>query len=506
MPRSPSFLLTLLASSLLAAGCVPAGEGDDDALVAPPGDDDASPADDDASPGDDDASPASLAALPARLLLGEGDSRTLELRADGAAVDPALAAWSADDPGVASVVAGVVTGGERGETTVRAAYGGLEIAVPVEVALLEARGLWVTRWTIGAASDEGDVEALIDSIADAGFNQVYFQVRGTFDALYRSSLEPWSSVLDGLGVDPGWDPLDVAVTRAHARGIELHAYLNTFPFWSGTTPPTDVVPPHPYDVHPEWRVADASGIPMALNSNYVFASPGSAEVRDWVAAVAEDVVTAYDVDGVHLDYVRYPGSQYSHDDASEAAYAAALAGEPGLSWEDFQRRAVTATVAGVSGRVWAVRPEVKVTAAVWGIYENRWGWSSVSQGNLDYYQDSGAFMDEGVADAILPMIYWPLTDPPGQRLDWRALADDHLARGDAAGRHVYAGICVDSETCPDNDFGEIAAEVEVARELGAAGVTLFDYSLMAAGGWLDDLAAGPFSEPARVPPMPWKGE
>jgi len=503
--------LCLAAVVTAAPGCGGGGEPDEDPVLAGAGDDDAAPDDDTTGPPDDDAADddgpvSALSATPSPLLLGVGDVRGLALTADGAPVDPAQATWTSDDPDVATVDAGAVRGVALGATTLHASYGGATAEIPAEVARLEARGIWVTRWTVAGTGGASGVGALIDAIADAGFNQVFFQVRGTFDALYGSSLEPWSSTLDGLGVDPGWDPLAAAVERAHARGIELHAYINSFPFWSGTSPPAHTTPEHRYNVNPEWLVADEDGEPMALNSSYVFASPGNPAVRDWVASVAEDIAIAYDVDGVHLDYIRYPGTQYSHDAASEAAFDDARASDPSLTWTQFQRDNVTATVGAVSERVWAIRPSLKVTCSVWGVYHNAWGWSSVSQGLDDYAQDSGAFLEDGVADAIVPMMYWPLTDPEGQRLDWKTLAVDHQSRAAAAGRQVYGGYCVASDTCPDNDIGEIVAEIEVGREIGLAGTSAFDYSLLAGNGWLDDLGAGPFAEPARVPPMPWKGE
>ena len=343
----------------------------------------------------------------------------------------------------------------------------------------ELRGVWVTRWTYGSAAE---VETILGEIADAGFNTVLFQVRGSFDAFYPSELEPWSHHLGELGRDPGWDPLAVAVEAGHARGLAVHAYVNVFPFWQGAEPPSSEGVPHPYTAHPEWVVADEDGAAMALNDSYVFASPGNPEVRDHVAAVTADIAGRYDVDGIHLDYIRYPQPYYSHDDASEAAF-------PGGDRAEWQREQVRLTVGAVSEAV-----DVPVTAAVWGIYENIWDWSGVSQGNIDYYQDSFSFLDRGLLDATMPMIYWPVTEPEGERLDFKALARHH--QDNAAGRHVYPGISA------EHGLDAAVACVEAAREVGAAGVVLFDYSV--ARDWLKTFGERVFSEPASVPPMPWR--
>lgn len=325
----------------------------------------------------------------------------------------------------------------------------------------ELRGLWVTRWSY---SSPGDIEAILDDALLGGFNVVFFQVRGSFDAYYDSAHEPWAKGLTGtLGQDPGWDPLDHAVTEAHLRGLQLHAYLNTFPLWAGTTPPDSVGIPHALETHPEWLVADSSGTAMALNSSYVFASPGNSAVREHVAKVAADIADNYDVDGIHLDYIRYSSPDMSHDAASEAAYAASGGGR---SWEDWQRDQVIATAAGVKAVV-----DVPVSAAVWGIYEDRYGWGSVSQGNTDYYQDSWRMLEEGAVDAIIPMIYWPVTATPGDRLDYATLVQDHVAS--ATGGPVFAGF---GNTI---SYGEALDCVDAARDAGADGVVLFDWSLFA---------------------------
>jgi uncharacterized lipoprotein YddW (UPF0748 family) len=325
----------------------------------------------------------------------------------------------------------------------------------------EVRGIWITRYVW---SDEDDLRRVLDEVADAGFNAVFFQCRGTYDAYYQSSFEPWAQRLTGtLGRDPGWDPLAVAVEVAHGRGMQLHAYINAVPLWQGTSPPIESSPRHALLEHPDWLVAGADGTPMALNSSYVYASPGHPEVRQRIADVAADIADHYDVDGVHLDYIRYPASDMSHDAVSEAAYAA---DDEGLSYGDWQRARVVEAVQAVDDAV-----TLPVSAAVWGIYENDWGWSSVSQGNLDYYQDSRAFTTTGAADAIMPMIYWPNTSTPGARLDFRTLVADHIAHN--APGTVVAGV---GNTIT---FEQLVDCIRTARAEGARGVVVFDYSLFA---------------------------
>ncbi len=356
---------------------------------------------------------------------------------------------------------------------------------PVDPPNEELRGIWITRWSWDSPDE---IEAMMADIAASGFNTVFFQVRGEFDAYYASGVEPWAERLTGvLGRDPGWDPLQTAIEAGHAQGLAVHAYMNTFPFWRGSEPPGDATPQHAYRVHPQWVVADESGTPMALNSSYVFASPGNPSVRAHVEAVAADIADNYEVDGIHLDYIRYPGPQYSHDATSVARYDALGGGQDRGDW---QRDQVVDTVFRVREAV-----DVPVTAAVWGIHTNEWGWSGVSQGNVDFYQDSFAMLDQGALDGSIPMIYWPVGETEGDRLDFRVLVREHVAHRGA--RHVYAGMGGENVT-----LEQVEACIAVAREEGAQGVVLFDYSLFATD--LIRLRESVFEEDAIPPEMQWR--
>ena len=324
--------------------------------------------------------------------------------------------------------------------------GSTALATPTSINALfeeqaEMRGIWVTRWTWRS---EEEVVRIVDRVADAGFNTIFFQVRGTFDSYYRSNIEPWGERLTGtLGQDPGWDPLAVTLREAHQRGLKVHVWLNTFPIWRGHELPSASTPTHPLTLNPDWVLMEPTGERMPLNDSYIFADPANPEVRAHVAAVVRDIVANYAVDGVHLDYIRYPGKDYIDRERGQAA--------------------VTATVAEVRRTT-----DLPLSAAVWGIHSNPFGWSGVSKGATDYYQESHAWGREGALDAIAPMIYWPVTEPEGQRLDFRSLVRHHIAeRGQAA---VWAGVSA------EHSYEEVVECVRAAREEGAQGYVIFDYS------------------------------
>lgn len=478
-----------------------------DASTAP----DAARGDAGAAP-EDDAGAATLRAIRAVLLapprLAPADTASAAatgVLSNGDEIDLTLAAtWSTSSATVVRVLAGGrVIAAAPGRAEIWATRGAiesnrvaLEVVAPSPPDTGELRGVWVTRWTF---SRTADIERIVDDVASANLNAIFMQVRGTADAYYGSTLEPWARGLSGtLGMDPGWDPLQEMITRAHARGIQVHAWINTFTAWTGTTPPTESTPRHAILSHPEWLCTDANGAAMPPSSSeYQFFSPGNGDARAHIAAVAAEIAARYAIDGVHLDYVRYPGPSYSHDPASEADYAIARGGVPNLTWADFQRSRVTALVADVKRRLAAERPAAILTVAAWPIYRNRWSWSAVSKGFDDYYQDSHAWAERGLVDALCPMTYWPMTSPKGERTDWATLIDDHLAATRAGGRHLFAAVSA------DHDADEVLRQIDYARRSGARGLMFFELGGLRTHGHLARLAEGPFRDPAPVPTYPW---
>lgn len=383
-----------------------------------------------------------------------------------------------------------------GRTRVHVTIGSLRSrAVQVEVRPRgELRGVWVSRWLY---SNPGDLDELVADVVGANMNAIFLQVRGEADAFYDSTHEPWSRILSGtLGQDPGWDPLQTLIQKAHAEGVQVHAWINTFPAWQSSTPPAASTPEHPLRAHPEWLCANANGVPMAPGeSSYQFFSPGNPAVREHIATVLEELADRYEIDGLHMDYVRYPGATYCHDAASEAEFSRLRAADPGLLWEDFQRDNVGRTIEAVRQRLNSVRPNAVLTAATWGIYKNKWNWSSVSKGYSDYYQDAHAYIGRGLLDALVPMTYWASTPVPGERLDFATLTEDHVQAASSSGRYAFAGISA------EHDGDEILRQVQIARDKGARGVVFFEIGEMRTQGHLARLRQGPFSASVEVPPF-----
>ncbi|HEY3245855.1 MAG TPA: family 10 glycosylhydrolase [Phycisphaerae bacterium] len=264
------------------------------------------------------------------------------------------------------------------------------------------RAIWVTR---GDYKTPDDVLRIMQDCQSAGFSTVMFQVRGNGTAFYRSRLEPWADELGGKY--PGFDPLRIACDEAHTRGMQLHAWVNVMPAWRGTTPPAN--PDQLYNKHPEWFWYDQHGERQALSSFYVSLNPCLPEVREYLVRVFREVVAGYKVDGLHLDYIRFPneppatpkdsGLDYPRDARTLELYRRETGKSPDDNIDDWKRwRAaqVTRLVRSIHDMVQRTRPRALLTAAV----------GSKPEGPLEaHYRDSDTWVRQRLVDAVFPMNY-----------------------------------------------------------------------------------------------------
>jgi len=283
----------------------------------------------------------------------------------------------------------------------------------------EFRGTWVITWE--HHSDSTVIKQILDNHVTANMNAVLYQVRQGGTAYYRSSFEPWGSYAGYE--DPGFDPLEFVVKEAHKRGLEVHAWFNTFQTSSTITGT-------PAAEHPEWVCRDGDNQPMPAHRAI---SPGLKEVRDYTRDVIMEIVNNYDVDGLHLDYVRWneytTSSVLSKNSKPEEAmldghispmqmsiletaaspnrylydhehkYADGVPAGYG-SWEEYWRSSVTELVKTVHDSIQVVKPYVRLSVAALGKY--RWtGW----QGYESVYQDAALWYNENYIDQLTPMNY-----------------------------------------------------------------------------------------------------
>lgn len=265
------------------------------------------------------------------------------------------------------------------------------------------RAIWVTRWDYRSGQD---IAVVMENCRRAGFNHVLFQVRGNGTTFYRSTLEPWADELGGR--DPGFDPLAVACREAHRRGLRLHAWVNVIPGWRGNRPPTNRR--QLYHAHPEWFWRDQRGRrePLGWYSNL---NPCLPEVRRYLVAVLREIVARYRVDGLHLDYIRFPNEwhkgyahgarvpDYPRDAKTLALFRRATGRTPEQApahWDHWRTAQIDRLVFEIARMVRSVKPGVALTAAVGADPE---------VAKRAHFQDAMRWIANGLLDAVFPMNY-----------------------------------------------------------------------------------------------------
>lgn len=367
----------------------------------------------------------------------------------------------------------------------------------------ETRGVWVTRFDYTTNLDSTDSESQKAAISnyfniakESNLNTVFFQVRGSFDAYYKSNYEPWAKALSGnLGVDPGWDPLEFAIKEAKENGLMLHAWVNIFTLWKGVEPPERSDMPHAFYAHPEWIVADSNGASMQLNSHYLYVNPGNPEVRDHVAKVIMDIVTNYDVDGVHFDYIRYPEKAnivgYSHDTVSIKLFNGITGNPDSLAWEEWQRNNINILVKSIKDSISNLKPNVALSAAVLGKYREP-GWSGYDA----VYQNALPWIKNGWLDFIVPMAYTTRDNKSASFTSLMKTWNELTGKPNS----IIAGIAVyRAEGKNGWGWSEIAHQIIDVRKEKLGGMAFFNVAALKADWW--KIQRELFSQPILPQPL-----
>jgi uncharacterized lipoprotein YddW (UPF0748 family) len=370
----------------------------------------------------------------------------------------------------------------------------------------EVRALWVLR---GSLTSPRTIAAMVAAARDHGFNTIFVQVRGRGDAYYAGGVEPRAA--DLAGEPASFDPLQETIAAARAAGLRVHAWFNVNLVASATELPADRN--HIVYRHPAWLMVPrelATQIRAFEPDNPAYAGaisrwtrsqPGLVEglytspivpaAADHTLAVVTDLVTRYDLDGLHLDYVRYPNDAFDHSrfaidefrndvaptlpererrTLDERAEVDPFAWPDAYQdrWRQFRRARLSALVMRLRTALKTHRPRAMLTAAVA---------PDIAEAYDRRLQDWQTWIESGLLDVVCPMAYTPeLATFEAQIL---------AARGVAGPRGLWAGIGAYRLTP-----AETLEHIHAARRAGAAGVALFSYdSLVAPSVPADYLAA-----------------
>ncbi|MFE9936589.1 glycoside hydrolase family 10 protein [Streptomyces hirsutus] len=260
---------------------------------------------------------------------------------------------------------------------------------------------WPSRPGLSAAEQRAELIAHLDAAVRNRLNTVILQVRPTADALWPSPYEPWSACLTGTqGMDPGWDPLGTAVTEAHARGLELHAWFNPYRV-AAHTDPTRLAATHPARENPGWVVPYGGKL---------YYNPGLPEVRAFVEDAMLDAVRRYPVDAVHFDDYFYPypvAGQTFDDDTAYDTHGGAFPDR--AAW---RRDNIDRLVRETAARIKEIRPGTRFGISPFGVWRNATAdpLGSDTRAGVQTYDDLHAdtrrWARENWIDYICPQLYW----------------------------------------------------------------------------------------------------
>lgn len=363
------------------------------------------------------------------------------------------------------------------------------------------RGMWVVR---GSLASPQSVHQVVVTAVKYHLNTLFVQVRGRGDAWYASSFEPRAEPL--AGQPRSFDPLAQIVAEAHANGLQVHAWLNTFLTWSGPKAPHS--PSHLWNAHRDWFACDREGhcscVPNATSEG-AFLQPSNPAVQEHLRNVFTEVAAKYDIDGIHFDYCRYCSSSYDFSSSTLARFRAVIATEQPAAtislldarlhsdrlayvhafptrWEAWRRDQITRLVASISQEVKRNKPWMQVSAAVFADADDAFKYRG---------QDWQGWLQAGYLDAVALMAYDKNTA--------RVVEQTRRAVAIAGERYVYTGIGAWRLQAHD-----VAAKIALIRRAGASGINLFSYDgVHNRSRYLDTLARGVFASRAAPPRMRW---
>ena len=349
----------------------------------------------------------------------------------------------------------------------------------------EIRGLWVVRHTL---KSEESIRRMVDDASQAGFNTLLVQIRGRGDAFYESRLVPRAENLSEQPDD--FDPLAVTIAQARRKGLRIHAWFNVCLVGNLSRVPASSQ--HVALQHPDWlllpeKLFPSPGKTPARSASQVsrlqaelrktrgqglFLDPTHPGVQAHLVEVVQELLSRYPVDGLHLDYIRYPDARVSFTPAAIDAFARTLPesiGEKARSdplidtrrhpdlWSAFRQKSVTELTRQIASAARQTRPQILVSAAVIADREE-----ATTLRGQDWFQ----WLEEGIVDVVCPMAYRP---------DMAQFREEiEQARGSSFGHQVWAGIGaykLESEG--------VIAQIELTRTLRADGFVIFSYTSLA---------------------------
>lgn len=362
----------------------------------------------------------------------------------------------------------------------------------------EVRAAWLTTlmgldWPNRPATTETQAEAqhqqlctMLDKLQAAGINTVLFQSRIRSTTAYASAVEPWDGIFTGTpGQRPLYDPLRFAVDECHKRGMEIHAWVVAFPICKVAVAKQLGKRALPQQ-HPE--LCQRCGDQWMMD-------PGVPQTANYLARICQEIAANYEVDGIHLDYIRYPEATIPFND--EATYRRYGNKQSRSQW---RMSNIDRCVKMIHDAVKAVRPWIKLSCSPVGKYSDLARYSSYGWNARDAVsQDAQRWLREGWMDMLFPMMYFDGKHFYPFLADWK----EH-----DAGRPIVPGLGIYFLNAREKNWPltTIRRQMNVARAEGLGGQAFFRTKFLLANekGLYDWLKNSFYAQQALVPPMTWQ--
>ncbi len=346
----------------------------------------------------------------------------------------------------------------------------------------ELKGIWVasvfgidypSKATTSSEALSAEATKILDNIVDMGFNTVFLQVRPSSDALYKSSIYPWSHYLtgtQGLAPEGGFDPLAYFIEEAHRRGLALHAWINPYRVTAATGDNARLSPDHPALKYSELTVLHTDG--------KIYFNPGEPVARQLIIDGIAEILQNYKVDGIHMDDYFYPGTNF----ADEETFQKYNAGFGNIG--DWRRNNNTELVKGIQAKVKELRSDAKFGISPFGIWANQSNHplGSDTRGSETYYKmfaDTRLWVKEGYLDYIMPQIYWSI----GYEIaDYKKILSwwSDVVSGTNVKLYIGQGAYKAVDAAPSSEWyngEEIRRQVSLNRESsGVSGYSMYTYN------------------------------
>ncbi|MBX7151171.1 family 10 glycosylhydrolase [bacterium] len=345
----------------------------------------------------------------------------------------------------------------------------------------KAKALWVVRDILKSKST---IDQLLNDAHKGNFTDLFIQVRGRGDAFYNSRILPKA---EGLATD--FDPLAYLLEKAHGQKFKIHAWLNVFYVWSAERDPLSK--DHVIFEHPEWSAVSAENLSMvdegtnrliAKKYEGIFLSPGDDEFQNSFLNIITELLDHYQLDGIHLDYIRYPGNQYDYSQSMRSKFVLEYGQDPltldsltrnaqtkedidrsawiQKKWSEFRRNELTHFVEKIYNKTKSLKSEVMVTAAVF---------ADLAEAHDKVMQDWIVWLQKGILDQAVMMNY-----AVDQLLFENRIREAKTAAGDSIfSKKIWIGVAIYNQ-----NSALMREKIKALKKWKPAGLSVFSYEIM----------------------------